>query len=307
MTEEMDTPQVANDNPNTNEAFEGPWPTQEESSNQNTVEDAFFGSQETPAEEAPQQGTPEPAPPVQEQPYEAKNDEKRFEYWQSQAAQKENQLAQMQQQVDAIQQNMQQPVAQPEPMEESFPEPPEKPGRPRGFSREEAMSDPSSDSARYLDDLEDWRDNTNDYNAAKQEYNLAQIQEKYDAQERIRHEDIQRQQAAQAQVQQMHEVKGHLTGHYAMQSDEADQFIQVMSDPSSLSLDNLVQLYRMQNSQPQTENAGPSQAFRQAQRAQQIPSPMGVQTGQGGGNDARSAEDSIMDNMISDFKSKNPW
>ena len=105
----------------------------------------------------------------------------------------------------------------------------------------------------------------------------------------------------------MQEVKGHLTGHYAMQSDEADQFIQVMSDPSSLSLDNLVQLYRMQNSQPQTENAGPSQAFRQAQRAQQIPSPMGVQTGQGGGNDARSAEDSIMDNMITDFKSKNPW
>ena len=303
----MDTPQVANDNSNTNEAFEGPWPTQEESSNQTTVEDAFFGSQETEAEQTSPEGTPESAPTIQEQPQEARNDEKRFEYWQSQAAQKENQLAQMQEQMNAMQQPQQPQYAEPEPVEEKFPEPPEKPGRPRSFSREEAMSDPSSESARYIDEVEDWRDNVNDYNSAKQEYSLAKIQEKYDEQEYHRQEDIKRNQAAQAQVQQMHEVKGHLTGHYSMQGEEADKFIQVMSDPSSLSLDNLVQLYRMQNSQPQTENAGPSQAFRQSQRAQQIPSPMGVQSGQGGGNDARNAEDSIMDNMIGDYKKNNPW
>jgi hypothetical protein len=34
---------------------------------------------------------------------------------------------------------------------------------------------------------------------------------------------------------------------------------------------------------------------------------MGVQTGQGGGNDARSDSDKIMDNMITDFNKKNPW
>ncbi len=77
---------------------------------------------------------------------------------------------------------------------------------------------------------------------------------------------------------------------------------------NSLSLDNLVQLYRLQKGQGQPNpNAGPSPEFQQTQRAQQIPSPMGVQTGQGGGNDARSDSDKIMDNMITDYNSKNPW
>ena len=43
----------------------------------------------------------------------------------------------------------------------------------------------------------------------------------------------------------------------------------------------------------------------EAQRAQQVPQPMGVQPT--AGNNQAPAEDQIMDNMISDFKSKNPW
>ena len=312
MTDNIDTPESANPN-DAGQAFEGPWPT--EDSNTTSVEEAFFGSQETetPQEQAPQvEDTPASAP-IQEQAqeYNAKNDEKRFEYWQSQASKTQNQFAEMQKQNQELQaqmnamQNMQQPTA--EPVEE-FPAPPERPNKPRTFSREEAYADPNSESARYLDEYESWRDDMTEYNGLKQEYTVAQMQEKLDAQEQQRQQEIQRQQAYAQQQQQMRGVNQHLQGHYGFNDADAQEFIQQMSDPNSLSLDNLVQLYRLQKGQGQPDpNAGPSPEFQQTQRAQQIPSPMGVQTGQGQGNDARSDSDKIMDNMIADFKSKNPW
>lgn len=312
MTDNIDTPmESANPNDATT-AFEGPWPT--EGSNDVSIEDAFLGTQETtePQEQAPAVAeNPEPAP-IQEQAqeYSAKNDEKRFEYWQSQTAQRDNQLAEIQQQNEQLQsqmQAMQVPQPEAEPVEE-FPEPPERPQKPRGYSREEAYSDPTSDSARYLDDYEEWRDNMSEYATLKQEYTVTQMQEKFDAQEKSRQDEIQRQQAHAAQQQQMADVNTHLQGHYGFNDSDAQEFIQQMSDPNSLSLDNLVQLYRLQKGQGQPQaNAGPSPEFQQTQRAQQIPSPMGVQTGQGGGNDARSDSDKIMDNMIGEFNKNNPW
>ena len=313
MTDNIDTP-MESANPNdSNQAFEGPWPT--EGSNNTSVEDAFFGSQETTEtqEQAPAVvETPEPAP-IQEQAqeYSAKNDEKRFEYWQSQAAQRDNQIAEIQRQNEQLQAQMSAmqnvPTQEAEPVEE-FPAPPEKPKKPRTFSREEAYADPNSESARYLDEYEEWRDGMTEYNTLKQEYTVNQMQSKLDAQEQARQEEIQRQEAYYAQQQQMADVNSHLQGHYGFNDSDAQEFIQQMSDPNSLSLDNLVQLYRLQKGQGQPQpNAGPSPEFQQTQRAQQIPSPMGVQTGQGGGNDARSDSDRIMDSMISDFNKKNPW
>ena len=313
MTDNIDTP-MESANPNdSNQAFEGPWPT--EGSNSTSVEDAFFGSQETTEtqEQAPAVAeTPESAP-IQEQAqeYSAKNDEKRFEYWQSQTAQRDNQIAEIQRQNEQLQAQMNAmqnaPTEEAEP-EEKFPAPPEKPKKPRTFSREEAYADPNSESARYLDEYEEWRDDMSDYNTLKQEYTVKQMQSKLDAQEQARQDEIQRQQAHAAQQQQMADVNAHLQGHYGFDSNDAQEFIQQMSDPNSLSLDNLVQLYRLQKGQGQPQpNAGPSPEFQQTQRAQQIPSPMGVQTGQGGGNDARSDSDKIMDSLISDFNSKNPW
>ena len=313
MTDNIDTP-MESANPNdSNQAFEGPWPT--EGSNNTSVEDAFFGSQETTEtqEQAPAVvETPEPAP-IQEQAqeYSAKNDEKRFEYWQSQAAQRDNQIAEIQRQNEQLQAQMSAmqnvPTQEAEPVEE-FPAPPEKPKKPRTFSREEAYADPNSESARYLDEYEEWRDGMTEYNTLKQEYTVNQMQSKLDAQEQTRQEEIQRQEAYYAQQQQMADVNSHLQGHYGFNDSDAQEFIQQMSDPNSLSLDNLVQLYRLQKGQGQPQpNAGPSPEFQQTQRAQQIPSPMGVQTGQGGGNDARSDSDKIMDSMISDFNKKNPW
>jgi len=83
-----------------------------------------------------------------------------------------------------------------------------------------------------------------------------------------------------------------------------------MSDPRSLNVDNLVQLYRMQQGAPvQTQQAPvqPSDNFRQVQNAQQVPSPMGVMPSGQNNTDSRSMEDKMMDTMIGNFNSKNPW
>ena len=314
MTDNItDTPQSANPN-DSNQAFEGPWPT--EDSNNTSVEDAFFGSQETTETQeqaSPQvEGTPE-TPPIQEQAqeYSAKNDDKRFEYWQSQASKNQNEAAQIQQQNQELQAQVKAMQAikseEKEPVEE-FPAPPSRPKKPRTFSREEAYADPNSESARYLDEYEEWRDDMSDYSNLKQEHTINSMQSKLDAQEKSRHDEIQRQEAYAAEQQQMANVNTHLQGHYGFDSNDAQEFIQQMSDANSLSLHNLVQLYRLQKGQGQpAEGNAPSPAFQQTQRAQQIPSPMGVQTGQGSGNDARSEGDKIMDNMIADFNGKNPW
>jgi hypothetical protein len=82
-----------------------------------------------------------------------------------------------------------------------------------------------------------------------------------------------------------------------------------MASPESITMDNLVQLWRFQQGQqtPQAAPAQPSQAFQQEKRASQVPSPMGVMPSANGQADGRSTEDQIMDKMIGNFDSKNPW
>ena len=95
----QDTPQQANPNDVSN-VFGAP--VEESSQNTPTIEEAFFGPTE-----AQQEGTPqshEQAPQVQETPAteqenQSRNDEKRFEYWQSQAAKRENEIAALKQQI----------------------------------------------------------------------------------------------------------------------------------------------------------------------------------------------------------------
>jgi len=96
----------------------------------------------------------------------------------------------------------------------------------------------------------------------------------------------------------------------AASSDEASDFLTKMSDPSSISIDNLVQLYRFQNGgnpQQVATPAQPSEAFTQTKNAQQVPSPMGVMPSGQSSVDTKTFEDKIMDTMIGNFNSKNPW
>ena len=80
-----------------------------------------------------------------------------------------------------------------------------------------------------------------------------------------------------------------------------------MSNPESISMDNLVQLFRMNQAAGQeTQATGPSETFQQSKNAQQVPSPMGVMPSQGT-QPQRDDADSIMDSLIKSHNSKNPW
>ena len=192
---------------------------------------------------------------------------------------------------------------------EEFPPPPEKPMEPAGFNRAEAMEDPRSPSAQYLNELDSWRDDIVEYNAIKNQYETTLLREQFEANEQQRINEIRKQQAYQAQTAQMNDIYQQVQGQHGLSAEEAAEFMNTMSQPDSLTIDNLVNLYRMQKGSGQPTNqqpTGPSQTFNQQARAQQVPSPMGVLPAQQN-ESTQSAEDSIMDSMISDYKKSNPW
>jgi hypothetical protein len=314
----QDTPQNANPG-NADSAFD-PVQANEGSSSEFSVDDIILGKTEaadevfaTPAQEPEVQPQPEQpqqevlAPPAPEQPVDPKNDDTRFQYWQSRAARLENQLKNAEtQQMQAQQQQAAVPEA---PAKEEFPAPPERPKKPRTFSREEAYSDGSSESARYLDEVDEWRDNMDEYNQLKHQYEIATVKEQMQAQEKSRQDEIQRRQAYAQQQKQVHDVKQYVQKSHGFTPEQANEFVTQMASPESITMDNLVQLWRFQQGQqtPQAAPAQPSQAFQQEKRASQVPSPMGVMPSAGGQTDGRSTTDQIMDKMIGDFNSKNPW
>tara|TARA_R100000458_G_C8275457_1_gene250508 strand:+ start:2771 stop:3709 length:939 start_codon:yes stop_codon:yes gene_type:complete len=305
---QQDTPQE-----NANEQFESLEEAIFGDSNEGSgnIESAFTSGD---AEESAPQGTPEE---IKETVQPSSNDDKRYQYWQSQADKIANENAALKQQLEQ-QQSMQQQMPNPNvntPMPEqdydSFPEAPAKPTRPMSFNREEAYADPSSESARYLDAVEEWRDDMVEYNTIKSQYDNALVQDKIEAMEAQKRQEAQQFEARQAHMRQEQNIREHVQGHYGLSQAETDDFVKTMSDPQSLNIDNLVQLYRLQKGgaapQGQTAPVQPSESFRQVQNAQQVPSPMGVMPSGNTNQDGRSFEDKVMDSLIGNYESKNPW
>ena len=197
------------------------------------------------------------------------------------------------------------PVAEPEP---EFPDPPEKPQRPYNFNMDEALSDPSSESAKFVQEENAWRDQMDEYKNLQFEYQMAMMQDEREKLQTERQQDIQRREAEQTQVREMESVKSHVMSQYKVDSQVAEDFVRVMSDPSSINLDNLWRLYASDKgySSPQQPANTPSGDFQQVKRAQQVPPSMGVMPSQSGQNED-SIEDKIIDSMISDYNKQNPW
>ena len=272
---------------------------------QGSVSEAFedVGAQ-TPSEEVAQPQEEPSSPP------EVGNDEVRYQYWQSQADKMRNERDQLQQQFNTIatqqtpQQPQQEPEVEPEP---EFPAPPEKPQKPYNFSMDEAMADPSSDSAKFAQQEQAWRDDMDEYKNLQFEYQMAMMQDERDQLRKERTDDIQRREAEQKQVEQLDGVRKQVMSQFKVDQNVADDFIRVMSDPSSISIDNLWKLYATDKGygSPQTQ-AAPSGDFQQVKRAQQIPASMGVMPSQSRQNEG-SMEDKIIDSMIADYDKQNPW
>lgn len=284
--------------------------------------ESFFRANGLEEEEAPvdpfNTGEINPEVPQPEQVQEVQkeaqdNDEKRYQYWQSEADKARNENAQMAQRLQALENtaNQPQPTVESAEVEDdrTFPPPPPKPGKPRAYNRAEAMEDTTSESAKYLDDIDDWRDEMDDYNRLHSEYNLALVEEEKAKMQEERDNVLRQQAENQQRQQQMTEMAGHLRTNYQASDEEIGQFVEIMDKPESVTVDNLFKLFRMQSGNqsevaPITET-NPNESFEQMQRAQQVPTSMGVVPSQG--NVQGNQEDNMMDSMVSAYKKQNPW
>jgi len=239
------------------------------------------------------------------------NDEVRYQYWQSQADKMKNERDQLQQQFNQLATQQTPAQTEPDPVEEpepDFPDPPEKPQKPYSFSMDEALSDPSSESAKFVQSEQTWRDQMDEYKNLQFEYQLAMMQDEREKLRTDRQADIQRREAEQKQAEQMNGVKQQVMNQYKVDSQVADDFVRVMSDPSSINLDNLWKLYASDKGygSPQQPVNQPSGEFQQVKRAQQVPASMGVMPSQTRQNEG-SVEDKIIDSMTADYDKQNPW
>jgi cbb3-type cytochrome oxidase cytochrome c subunit len=281
----------------------------------NTASDVVNDVIGTPQEQT--QVQPQQETPVKVEGQEAPNDndQVRYQYWQSQAAKANAQVKEMQQfvpYIDYIKQNpqvlVQNQQAEAQPQDEPFPKAPEKPRKPRNFSREDALSDNKSDSARYLDDVDDWQDKMSEYNQLQVEYTNKKMQESMQEMNAREQRVREAQEAEARKQQQVGEISEYVSANHGLTPEQTQKFITDMSSPESVSMDNLVKLWLanegIQSNAPM--NAQPSPQFQQTQAAQQVPSPMGVMPG--GQTEVQGNEaDQLMDGMISDWKSKNPF
>tara|TARA_R110002012_G_scaffold320339_2_gene543322 strand:- start:748 stop:1731 length:984 start_codon:yes stop_codon:yes gene_type:complete len=272
----------------------------------------------------------QPEQPVQETPVQntntdTSNDERRYQYWQSQAAKAQNELAQQKAEMNkytpAIEylknnpQAMQPGAVAQQPQEanfeteNTFPEAPAKPGKPRNFNRSDALEDPRSESAKYLDDVEDWQDEMENYNTLLNEYNAAKFQDKMTQLQTQQKQFMGQQQQFAAQEQQARQAAEYVMANFNATEDDAVNFVTEMSDDKSINMDNLWRLYQMNKGQPAQNVAAPppSPAFQQTERAQQVPSPMGVMPSQNSQATQTSPEDDIMAGLVDAHKAKNPW
>ena len=238
------------------------------------------------------------------------NEQVRYQYWQSQADKLKNERDQLQAQFNTLatqQAPQQQQEAQVEP-EPEFPDPPEKPARPYNFNMDEAMSDPQSESAKFVRNEQTWRDEMDDYKTMQFDYQMAMLQDERDQMQQQRQEDIQRVQYEQQQTNELNEVRTQVMDKFKVDSQTAEDFVNVMSDPGSISLDNLWRLYAADKglSSPAPQVATPSGEFQQVKRAQQVPASMGVMPSQNRQTEG-NIEDTIVDSMISDYNKQNPF
>lgn len=242
----------------------------------------------------------EPSEPVQA-PVDPKDDNSQFQYWQSQADKRQGEIDELKTQVAALSAQREAPQ-EPARQEIDKVEKPIKPRKPAGFSHSEALDDPESDSAKYLSQKDQYVDDLAEY----MEYAETQREQSAAIQERNRQMALRNQQ-----------VMTELQSKYSYTAPEAADFVEVMNDPSSLSLDNLVQLHQIRrgdranagqviNREQRPEVQQKVAQMENRQRNLTVPQPLGVQPGANVQSN-KKVEDQMMDSMIGNFQKKNPF
>ena len=177
---------------------------------------------------------------------------------------------------------------------------PEMPKKPTNYDADDALADPTSESYKYREALDSYRDEMLLFQDARFEQ-MAQQQ--------------MAQQEAMQQEQDLQNVRKQLTSDYEMSSDDADKFIQTMSDPQSINMDNLVALFKMQNGTQDVQAPAPASVDgidpkmqEMMSERQRLATPSPVTAAKGEANTSTSSdEDNIIENMIGNYKRNNPW
>ena len=227
-----------------------------------------------------------------------KNDTEQFQYWQSQADKSKAEVEVLKEQMSEMMSKLSKP-AEVEGPKEIVVEKPIKPKKPSGFDHSDALNDPDSESAKYLAAKDDYIENLSDY--------MISIEDK-------RSIEVAKQQAEQKELLQQQKLRADLQSNYNYTNQQASDFIDKMSSPESLSLDNLVRLHQLDltGSTQQIQQVTPEAQVKQNTMVQRgdklgIPKTIGITPGAERQSSKKSTEDGMMDSMISDYTKKNPF
>ena len=232
------------------------------------------------------------------------NDKVRYEYWQSEADKRANELAQAKAEAEYYKMVAAAKLQEEkEPEEERFPEPPKEPQAPAGYNMEDAMQDPRSESAKYVRDYQKWQQDMLSYSVARTEYLEQMIleQKKQSASEKaMLAEELEAKRAYDANIAS---IERDIMANYKADKETARDFVEKMSDPKNLTVDNLWKLYQaVYGKQSKT----PSQDFAQAKQAGTF-APAPAMLPNGAPTDTRRPEDIIMGGLKERFNQQNDW
>jgi hypothetical protein len=196
----------------------------------------------------------------------AKEDPRRFEYWQSQADRMKGENQVLQQEIHGIKEYLaareQQSPSNAEPQGSPVPtgnpetglQAPVQPTKPSNYNEVDAFNDPNSASFQYRNQMDSYRDDVTTYVLQRE-----QVRE----QERMKQMRIQQDQ----QVNQ--QAFNHVTTNNGWDANTANDFVQWARDPRNVSIDHLSKLYEMEKRgvNPQAEQKA-QEMLRQQERAQ---------------------------------------
>ena len=208
---------------------------------------------------------------VQETPDSTDENANTYQYWQSKADKKSTEVEVLKSQMSELISKVTSPESQPAKKETVEIVKTVKPNKPANFSHSEALDDPESDSAIYVDSREQYMDGMVDYTSSVETERLKMVQD---------------QQVEQQKAQRNQTVMSDLQRDYNYTPQQANDFMTKMTSPDSLSLDNLVRLHQMdmnvgsQEIKQVSPQAQEKQALMQSRQEKlSIPTPIGVQPG----------------------------
>ena len=237
------------------------------------------------------------------------NDGVRYQYWQSEAQKAQSEAATARAEADYFKRMVELGNSRQteDPEEQVFPDPPTAPKPPVGYNYEEALSNPQSPSAQYVAQYQEWQTGMLDYSLLKTQYLEAVMREKFESIENEKAEMRKRSEQEKAYGEQISSVRKEVMDEFGIDAATADDFIEKMSQPGSLNIQNLYKLYisAFQEGSPQKKQQ-PSDPFAQAKKAASF-GPAFTDLPNGQSEVGRSNEYQIFDSILALDKRRTDW